>query len=101
MKHVKSKEQFAEGKYLSTLPKYFLDETEIFSGHLMLGSQMRLPSTGPSLPLPSPRHFVGGGVAGGVAQGQDIESSIQNWRETFLNKYHEQAREVSTDYISL
>ena len=55
----------------------------------MLGSQMRLPGGGPALPLPSPRHFLGAG-----GPGQDIETSIQNWRETFLNKYHEQNREV-------
>ena len=67
----------------------------------MLGSQMRLPvsglSGGPALPLPSPRHFGGGagGVAGG---GQDIEASIQNWRDNFLNKYHEHTREVSTSH---
>ena len=63
----------------------------------MLGSQMRLPGAGSGLgsglPLPSPRHFLGGAGVPGVA-GQDIETSIQNWRETFLNKYHEQSREV-------
>ena len=66
---------------------------------LMLGSQMRLPVSGltgsPSLPLASPRHF-GGGAVGGAPGGGDIEASIQNWRDNFLNKYHEQAREVST-----
>ena len=66
----------------------------------MLGSQMRLPVSGlngavSSLPLPSPRHF-GGGAVGGAPGGGDIEASIQNWRDNFLNKYHEQAREVST-----
>ena len=55
----------------------------------MLGSQMRLPGAGgASLPLPSPRHFLGPGG------GQDIETSIQNWRDSFLNKYQEQNREV-------
>ena len=65
----------------------------------MLGSQMRLPVSGlngaPSLPLASPRHF-GGGPGGGAPGGGDIEASIQSWRDNFLNKYHEQAREVST-----
>ena len=65
----------------------------------MLGSQMRLPVSGltgsPSLPLASPRHF-GGGAVGGAPGGGDIEASIQNWRDNFLNKYHEQTREVST-----
>ena len=56
----------------------------------MLGSQMRLPGGGSALPLPSPRHFLGAGP------GHDIESSIQNWRETFLNKYHEHNREVGS-----
>ena len=67
----------------------------------MLGSQMRLPVSGlngaPSLPLASPRHF-GGGPGGGAPGGGDIEASIQSWRDNFLNKYHEQAREVSTFY---
>ena len=75
----------------------------------MLGSQMRLPVVGAvggaQLPLPSPRHHLGGGGAGGVAGGgagaetrHELETSIQNWRDTFLNKYHEQARaEVGLD----
>jgi len=63
----------------------------------MLGSQMRLPITGlqgPPGPL-SQRHFP-------LAPGQhnDIESSIQNWRETFLNKYHDHVREDETDSIA-
>lgn len=49
----------------------------------MLGSQMRLPGAG----NPSPRHFLGAGP-------HDIETSIQNWRETFLNKYQDHTREV-------
>ena len=66
----------------------------------MLGSQMRLPVSGltgsvSSLPLASPRHF-GAGAAGGAQAGGDMEASIQSWRDNFLNKYHEQAREVST-----
>ena len=60
----------------------------------MLGSQMRLPGAGSALPLPSPRHFLGAGP------GHDIETSIQNWRETFLNKYHEQNREVGAVSLS-
>jgi len=63
----------------------------------MLGSQMRLPISGlqgPPGPL-SQRHFP-------LAPGQhnDIESSIQNWRETFLNKYHDHVREDETDSIA-
>eukprot|EP00090_Calanus_glacialis_P037494 TRINITY_DN645_c0_g1_i2.p1 TRINITY_DN645_c0_g1~~TRINITY_DN645_c0_g1_i2.p1 ORF type:complete len:765 (+),score=100.68 TRINITY_DN645_c0_g1_i2:200-2494(+) len=62
----------------------------------MLGSQMRLPISGLQGPVPlSQRHFP-------LAPGQhnDIESSIQNWRETFLNKYHDQVREDETDSIA-
>jgi len=62
----------------------------------MLGSQMRLPISGLQGPVPlSQRHFP-------MAQGQhnDIESSIQNWRENFLNKYHDQVREDETDSIA-
>ena len=55
-----------------------------------------------------PRLLEGGelpGLAGGVAGGgagaetrHELETSIQNWRDTFLNKYHEQARaEVGLD----
>ena len=71
---------------------------------LMLGSQMRLPVSGltgsvSSLPLASPRHF-GSGAAGGAQAGGDMEASIQSWRDNFLNKYHEQAREVSTEHTS-
>ena len=43
---------------------------------------MRLPSGGPL----APRHAA-------VPQ-ENIETSIQNWRDTFLNKYHDQTREV-------
>ena len=71
----------------------------------MLGSQMRLPVSGltgsvSSLPLASPRHF-GSGAAGGAQAGGDMEASIQSWRDNFLNKYHEQAREVSTQHTSV
>ena len=67
----------------------------------MLGSQMRLPVVGAvggaQLPLPSPRHHLGGGGAGAETR-HELETSIQNWRDTFLNKYHEQARaEVGLD----
>ena len=44
---------------------------------------MRLPSAGPL-----PRH------GSSLAPAENIETSIQNWRETFLNKYHDQNREV-------
>ena len=50
----------------------------------MLGSQMRLPGAA----APSVRHFLGG------TGPHDIETSIQNWRETFLNKYQDHNREV-------
>ena len=74
----------------------------------MLGSQMRLPVVGSvggaQLPLPSPRHHGLGGAGGVVGGGagaetrHELETSIQNWRDTFLNKYHEQARaEVGLD----
>merc|ERR1719295_778877 len=56
----------------------------------MLGSQMRLPSAGGL-----PRH--GSSLAGPA---ENIETSIQNWRETFLNKYHDQNREDETDSIA-
>jgi hypothetical protein len=40
---------------------------------------MRLPQAGPL-----PRH----------GHQENLETSIQNWRDTFLNKYHDQSREV-------
>ena len=57
----------------------------------MLGSQMRLPGAA----NPSARHFLGGTGA------HDIETSIQNWRETFLNKYQDHNREVGDQNQSL
>jgi len=55
----------------------------------MLGSQMRLPSGGGL-----PRHGAS------MVPAENIETSIQNWRETFLNKYHDQNREDETDSIA-
>ena len=49
---------------------------------------MRLPSAGGL-----PRH--GSSLAGPA---ENIETSIQNWRETFLNKYHDQNREVGDSW---
>ena len=47
----------------------------------MLGSQMRLPVSGSV--SPGSRHF----------SHDNMETSIQTWRDNFLNKYHEQARD--------
>jgi len=55
----------------------------------MIGSQMRLPSGGPLAPRHAP-----------APPQENIETSIQNWRDTFLNKYHDQAREDETDSIA-
>ena len=55
------------------------------------GSQMRLPSSAG----PLPRH--GSSL---VPASENIETSIQNWRETFLNKYHDQNREVGDSWES-